>query len=706
MKTKNKKVFILFFLFTLSFFYNTNASNYYWVGGTGNWSDYANHWATTSGGLIFHTQTPGPFDDVLFDANSFGSTGQTVNTDTTFIYCKHMDWTGALYTPTFSFGAGVTLNIFGSLTLISNIDWQQSGTINFRSTSSGNTIISAGNTLTVISFDGAAGEWALQDDLNAYGISVIQGSFYSNNKVINCWNGFSSTSQYARAIYLGSSTVTIVNTWQMSGGSTLPTIDADSAVINVQSSGGAIFSGGNSNYHKVNFNTTANAAIYDNNSFDKLLVTGNITIFGNNASDTLFFNNPGHEIILNFNTTQTINNALLANPLPGFPILFQSSTSGNAATIYKNGSSVCLDYLLMQDIHATGGASFFAGDYSTDLGNNTGWSFTSCAPAISNVWPGDANYDLVCNNLDILNIGVAYNDTGYTRAGASLTWVAQPGLDWLSQFLSGVNAKHADCDGNGVVNAADTLAVSLNYGLTHPFRLSSANNTTSTGTDLYFDMPTGSLVPGSNVSIPINFGTTGNPANNVYGIAFTVNYDASLIQTGSMYMDYVGSWIATPLNNIHIEKDFSIGNLDMAECRINHQNVSGNGLIATLHFTVANTASGLLTLSFSNILAISNNEIQIPVNPQGGSVPTAIDELFGNENFTFYPNPVNDYLFISEKSSSGSRVKIYDCFGQLAADVAADRRKIFLGNLAQGMYMLYVFDKDMQKVLVKKFIKE
>ena len=35
-----------------------NVTDYYWVGGTGNWSSYANHWATTSGGSTFHTQVP------------------------------------------------------------------------------------------------------------------------------------------------------------------------------------------------------------------------------------------------------------------------------------------------------------------------------------------------------------------------------------------------------------------------------------------------------------------------------------------------------------------------------------------------------------------------------------------------------------------------------------------------------------------------
>ncbi|MCD4734637.1 MAG: hypothetical protein K8R53_01215, partial [Bacteroidales bacterium] len=53
----------------------------YWVGGTGNWSDYANHWATSSGGATFHNQVPALDDNVYFDANSFSSAGQVVNID-------------------------------------------------------------------------------------------------------------------------------------------------------------------------------------------------------------------------------------------------------------------------------------------------------------------------------------------------------------------------------------------------------------------------------------------------------------------------------------------------------------------------------------------------------------------------------------------------------------------------------------------------
>ncbi|HKR05486.1 MAG TPA: hypothetical protein VJY62_12700, partial [Bacteroidia bacterium] len=155
-----KFLFLQFLLFGALFIDKTHASDYYWVGGTGNWSDYANHWATTSGGLIFHIQIPGLSDNVYFDANSFTTTGQTVTTDTTFFYINDMDWTGAQFSPHFIAG---NINIYGSLTLINNM-FISSTILRFLSASAGNTITSAGNSLNYIYLDGAGGTWSLTGD--------------------------------------------------------------------------------------------------------------------------------------------------------------------------------------------------------------------------------------------------------------------------------------------------------------------------------------------------------------------------------------------------------------------------------------------------------------------------------------------------------------------------------------------------------------
>src|SRR5262245_58595300 len=125
---KNKLFLLLlhsaFCIFNFEF---SHAANYYWVGGTGNWSNYAVHWATTSGGVVFHTQVPTSFDNVYFDVNSFTASVQIVTNDTTMAYCRDMDWTGA-NAPVFeAANTSIQLKIFGSLTLNATVNFAFNG---------------------------------------------------------------------------------------------------------------------------------------------------------------------------------------------------------------------------------------------------------------------------------------------------------------------------------------------------------------------------------------------------------------------------------------------------------------------------------------------------------------------------------------------------------------------------------------------------
>jgi hypothetical protein len=133
--------------------------NYYWVGGTGNWSQYATHWASTSGGSSFQTSAPTSADNVYFDANSGGG----ICTIDAQAYAKSVTMTG--YTGTL---AGTSaLDIYGGLTVGSGMTWSHSGTTSFRSTSAGKTITSNGKTLACnLTFNGSEGTWIIQDALS------------------------------------------------------------------------------------------------------------------------------------------------------------------------------------------------------------------------------------------------------------------------------------------------------------------------------------------------------------------------------------------------------------------------------------------------------------------------------------------------------------------------------------------------------------
>lgn len=64
---------------------NGFSGQFYWVGNSGNWSDFANHWATSSGGTTFHTTSPSSLDTVWIDNNSFSTTNQFITFDAQLI---------------------------------------------------------------------------------------------------------------------------------------------------------------------------------------------------------------------------------------------------------------------------------------------------------------------------------------------------------------------------------------------------------------------------------------------------------------------------------------------------------------------------------------------------------------------------------------------------------------------------------------------
>lgn len=90
------------------------------------------------------------------------------------------------------------------------------------------------------------------------------------------------------------------------------------------------------------------------------------------------------------------------------------------------------------------------------------------------VWPGDVNTDGVVNLVDFLFLGVANEATGLSRDSVSAIWESKTSPDWPQSFSAdailapSVNFKHADCNGDGVVDMqADSAVISQNLGFLH-----------------------------------------------------------------------------------------------------------------------------------------------------------------------------------------------------------------------------------------------
>jgi hypothetical protein len=681
--------------------------NLYWVGGKGSWNDIS-HWSLSSGGTG-GACIPNQYDDIFFDGNSFASGGDTVFMEMENVFVHTLDCSAITNSPVFY--GGYDMFVFGSFMLGPDMSWNCFSYLLFMSDTAGCIINTGGIPLpsTTVYFSGA-GSWDLADSLSVYRIRFENGTFNSNNFDLNVGSINPDYYQPVNPVLNFGSSLIVAGTVDFKAPNAI--VHADSAVFicqNFTSTMGAqsyneiicngqlsmdscsvkyadcsMLSGSHNVFNNIKFSDNNYISISgSDNIFHTVIIPAqNAFIGGNNTFDTLVFNNTGQ--VLTFSDTTSVNNLLIIQSSAAFPTKL---TGLSGAAISKPADTVCTDFIYMDHINAMGGAVFYAGNHSVDLGNNTGWAWTSCTPDTSNVWPGDANYDLTADNIDILYIGLAYGYAGPVRAGASINWVAQPGIDWLQQFATGYNIKHADCDGNGIVNTVDTNAVILNYGQVHPFKQSGPPAVTNFGTPLYFDFPPGALTPGSTVDIPIMFGTASEPANQFYGVAFTVNYDPSLIQPGSMEITFGNTWFGNGSNTIHINKDFyNNGMIDMAFVKIDHADEAGFGTFATLHFVLANNASGPMNLSFSKILVLDKYEIQQPVNVINGSVYTGVDEV-NSFSYSIFPNPVSDVLHIST-AARFDQARLYGVDGKIVITQKGLVNDLNVADITNGVYVL------------------
>ncbi|MEM7657484.1 MAG: T9SS type A sorting domain-containing protein [Bacteroidota bacterium] len=326
---------------------------------------------------------------------------------------------------------------------------------------------------------------------------------------------------------------------------------------------------------------------------------------------------------------------------------------------------------------------------------------SSCVP--SNVFPGDANHDQIANNNDLLPIGLFFGDTGPVRPNASLTWIPQAAPAWGDSLLNTTtDLKHVDTNGDGSINDDDTLAITLNYGLTH--NEPRPTGEAKTGIPLLFEMPA-TVNQGDTLAIPVLWGTVDTPAVNVYGLAFSVDYDSSLIVPGSIRISYETSWLGNKGSDL-----LTLGldlpdaqQLDAALVRNDQVGRSGMGQIAEVIVVIDDDIfkrEQPFTLSFSNITAIDPSAGLVEVAGEPGT--TIIEEVDTSttsiaDRFSLpllvAPNPASDQLMVRLPEQPIHEITLFNLQGQLVRQIdlaGSSQHDLNVGQLPRGMYLLQV----------------
>lgn len=458
-----------------------------------------------------------------------------------------------------------------------------------------------------------------------------------------------------------------------------------------------------------------------------LIASGSASVyFWNNSVQNSVYFNPiiaGNYIVTGIDTiTNCSNSDTLLLVIYNLPVVFAGNDTSvcYGTSINLSGSGTAVSYAWNNGV--TDNVSFIpntSNEYiltGTDPNNcsnyDTLWvTVDNC----SMVWPGDANNDGLVDYNDLLDIGLHFGETGYSRSVTGISWQADSCAWWTGTQGNGFNLNFVDCDGDGIVSWSDTLAVSQNYSLTHSFFL--PNNSDRSTAWIYFVSQDSIYPPNTLVEIDIYLGSSTNPLSSVYGVGGEFSFNGTGIQTGSMQVAIDDtSWLgvngssAIRLNLV----DEANQKFVIATSGTDLINKSGYGKIGSIHLITADTSNGNFQINLINANGLDNTGNIISMNSQG--INLTIDNSIGvfdigskNNEIQVYPNPTNGNMIITGLTD----LQFYSLYfvnsiGEICYQengVAGNGKLLINPILAAGVYILRV-ENNKEAYFIKVIIQD
>ena len=291
-------------------------------------------------------------------------------------------------------------------------------------------------------------------------------------------------------------------------------------------------------------------------------------------------------------------------------------------------------------------------------------------------------------------------------AQQGIVWQADSATLWSNYFTTyspSVNFNNADCNGDGVINADDTLAVVTNFGDTHAKSGGTGGPWRSGIPALKALLSTDTLYTGDTLIVTFVLGDSAHTVTNFYGIAFTYNFDPLVVDSNFTTMSFGNSWIGTSANKISISKTFNDGAIKAAVTRIDHISASGYGPIGTASFKITTDNISGKTFSYypnfgsiSDITAIDQLGDRFPLNAgadttQIAFTPNGISDI-QTEALHIQPNPAHDKVTISAGNMI-QEITMTNVVGQEVMNNTAVNSKatsVDVSTLDSGVYFVQV----------------
>ncbi|NUO00645.1 MAG: T9SS type A sorting domain-containing protein [Saprospiraceae bacterium] len=327
------------------------------------------------------------------------------------------------------------------------------------------------------------------------------------------------------------------------------------------------------------------------------------------------------------------------------------------------------------------------------IGCDTAQVFVELLDAIdlcSAVWPGDVRVDGLVNVIDYWAVGLSFNKTGPQRPNATIQWQPELAPNWSTTFtfIEETNRKHADCNGNGIINIQDHEAIAQNWGLTHPF-LSGGEDPdfAKSFTPVALQQMT---AEDNELQVALDLGAIGHAVEGFSGLGFRVAISGGT--TDDFYFDASQSWAGIEDEDLEtMVIPLGANTWYVAMVRTAKHQVSGNGSLGRLVFP----SSWPETIQVTDLLMLLNESDIYELDPltlAPEQTSTAVRETAGL-TMQLFPNPATTVVQVKlPENIDGGVVQVLDLRGIILQEerLAATTHELDLSICPAGVYVVRV----------------
>ncbi|TVQ50116.1 MAG: T9SS C-terminal target domain-containing protein [Saprospirales bacterium] len=337
---------------------------------------------------------------------------------------------------------------------------------------------------------------------------------------------------------------------------------------------------------------------------------------------------------------------------------------------------------------------------------------SSCVCVENCVWPGDVNHDGVVDMRDVLSLGYYIGSVGEARDDVDLeNWYGQSATDWGQKQYNGQNLKHADTDGDGIVQVQDTFAISEFYNRVHTLLAEESLQNKPYYVGLH-ESTSGPYQAGDLVVLDVVIGTENSPVIDLHGLALSFSFSNTPFSFNSLTAnELTSSWLTYDAPSLFMQKEFDNQQLDFALTRTDGFGAAGFGLVTQVSFIVEDDIDGIRWVGESETQLVeilldapiayfaNGAEFQLPdtnafiemLRPGRNAQKDFSDDLI-----TVFPNPTlagNEVNIHVNGGYSIELVEIYDLQGRMLHNVEninGNSTRLHLDELSSGIYLLRI----------------